>query len=177
MNSNLYQLIDEYSLFYLTWQANISALELQNRSSDYWIKQRNSQPWKVWTGYAFECLCLKHIEGIKKALGLSAVNTTTSRWCYKARKDFENAGAQVDIVIDRADNCLNLIELKFYEIIFIMTKDYAEKLKRKKIIFETVTKTRKSTFTILITPYGVKKNENYISCIDQDLTMDCLFLA
>lgn len=176
VNSNLYQLIDEYSLFYLTWQAEVSALELQNRSSDYWMKQRNSQPWKIWTGYAFESLCLKHIEGIKKALGLTAINTTTSRWRHNSSKKSENFGAQVDVVIDRVDNCINLVELKFYEKIFVVTREYAEKLKQKRLVFETVTGTRKSTFTTLITPYGVKKNENYMSCIDQELTMDCLFL-
>lgn len=169
VNSNFYQLIDEYSLFYLTWQADVSALELQNRSSDYWMKQRNSQSWKIWTGYAFESLCLKHVEGIKKALGIEAVNTRTSRWHSK--------GAQIDAVIDRADNCINLIELKFYEKIFVVTREYAEKLKQKRVIFETVTQVRKATFTTLITPYGVKKNGNSLSSIDQELTMDCLFLA
>src|SRR5262249_32266662 len=51
---NRYLLIDEYSLFYLTWDAGISSLELQSRSADYWIKQRNTQSWRSWTGHAFE---------------------------------------------------------------------------------------------------------------------------
>ena len=66
-----YLLVDEYSLFYLTWHAGVSALDLQCRGASYWLKQRNSQSWKSWTGHAFECLCLKHVEGIKKRKHLS----------------------------------------------------------------------------------------------------------
>jgi hypothetical protein len=72
-----YLLIDEYSIFYLAWITGTSSLDLQTRGADYWLKQCNKQAWKAWTGHAFECLCLKHIDGIKKELGLAAVETKT----------------------------------------------------------------------------------------------------
>lgn len=174
--SNRYLLIDEYSLFYLTWNSGISSLELQSRGPDYWIKQRNKQSWKTWTGHAFEYLCLKHVEGIKKELGLAAVQTKISKWKYVPAKGSQEFGAEIDLVIDRADQCINLCEIKFYEEELSIDKEYFEKLKKKKECFERITKTRKSTFITLITTQGAKHNKYYHSSIDQELTMNALFL-
>lgn len=176
----LYLLIDEYSLFYLTWNAGVSSLDLQEKGPDYWMKQRNTQAWKIWTGLAFERLCLKHIEGIKSALGLSGVHTQTSTWKYSAPKSQtaipENAGCEIDMLIDRADACINLCEMKYYSDEFEIDKEYAQKLRQKKECFERITQTKKSTFITLITSYGVKHNAHFLAHVDQEITMDALFL-
>ncbi|MBX9923730.1 MAG: ATP-binding protein [Rhabdochlamydiaceae bacterium] len=172
-----YLLIDEYSLFYLTWNAGVSALDLQNRGPDYWMKQRNSQAWKAWTGHAFECLCLKHLENIKASLGLGAVQTKTSKWKYIPPKGSKESGAEIDLVIERADQCINLCEIKFYEDLFSIDKEYSEKLCRKKECFERITKTRKPTFLTLITTQGTKHNSYYDAIIQQEVNMDSLFLS
>jgi hypothetical protein len=168
-----YVLIDEYSLFYLTWNAGVSSLDLQTYEADYWVKQRNQQAWKVWTGHAFECLCLKHVEGIKGELGLSAVQTKTSKWRHIPKKE---TGAEIDLIIDRADNCINLCELKFYQGQWSLTKQDAARLRQKKECFEQVTKTKKSTFTTLVTTHGIKSNQYSTAEVDQSVTMDALFL-
>jgi len=174
--SSQYLLIDEYSLFYLTWNAGVPSIDLQNRSPEYWIKQYNTQSWKSWTGHAFECLCLKHVEGIKSALGLAAVQTRTSKWKYRPPRKSKEAGVEIDLLIDRADHCINLCEIKFYENDFALNKEYADKLLKKKDRFNQITETRKSTFITLITAYGTKHNEHYLGAIDQEFTMDALFL-
>lgn len=171
-----YILIDEYSLFYLSWNAGVSSFDLQSRGSDYWIKQRNTQSWKVWTGHAFECICLKHIEGIKTALGLAAIKTHAYKWRHVPAKGSKDHGAEIDLVIERADQCINLCEIKFYEEKLSIDKDYSEKLHRKKVCFERVTKTQKPTFMTLITTHGAKQNDHYHAIIDQELTMNALFL-
>jgi predicted AAA+ superfamily ATPase len=171
-----YLLVDEYSLFYLTWNAGVSSLDLQNRGPDYWIKQRNSQSWKSWTGHAFENLCLKHVEGIKAELGLAAVQTKASKWKYSVPKGSKDQGCEIDLCIDRADACINLCEMKYYSGEFVIDKEYAKALVRKKECFERITKTRKSTFTTLITTHGVKHNEYFLSTVDQEVTMNALFL-
>lgn len=170
-----YLLVDEYSLFYLTWNAGVPSLDLQNRGPDYWLKQHNTQAWKSWTGHAFESLCLKHVEGIKAELGLAEVQTRASKWKYTPPKGSKELGAEIDLVIDRADTCINLCEMKFYKEEFLINKEYAEKLRKKKEYFERITNSRKSTFTTLITTHGVKHNEQYLSSIDQAVTMDALF--
>ncbi len=170
-----YLLVDEYSLFYLTWNSGVSSLELQNRGPDYWMKVHNSQSWISWTGHAFECLCLKHLEGIKKGLGITAVQTRSSKWKYIPPRGSKETGAEIDLIIDRADHCINLCEIKFYKDKFSLNKEFVEKLRKKKTCFENATSTRKSTFNTLITAHGVNHNDHYHSAIDQELTMDALF--
>ena len=171
--SNRYVLTDEYSLFYLTWISGVSALDIQSRGAEYWLKQSNTPTWRSWTGYAYENLCLKHIDRIKDVLGLRAVQTTTSKWQQPASTD--SLGAEIDLVIDRADKCINICEIKFYSDTFTITKDYAEKLKNKKRVFEESTKTKKSVFTTLITTYGAQHNQHFDALIDQELDMNALF--
>ena len=64
-------------------------------------------PYKSWSGLAFETVCLKHIQQIKKALGVGKVYSVHSGW--------QNDKAQVDLVIDRDDGIINLCEMKFYQ--------------------------------------------------------------
>ncbi len=87
----------------------------------------------------------------------------------------EYGGQFIDLIIDRADNCIHLCEMKFCDSEFIIDKAYAKKLEQKKEIFQRITGTHKTLFLTLITPYGVKENEHYIGLIDQQLTLDSLF--
>lgn len=138
---------------------------------DYWSKICKGPKWHEWAGHAFENICLKHIDHIKIALGISGVLTEESHWHYSNHEE----GAEVDLLIDRADDCINLIEIKFCNDEYVIDRDYAEKLERKKRIFQKVTQTRKVIFLTMITPYGVKKNDHYIGLVDQQLTIDHLF--
>ncbi|MBB72126.1 MAG: ATPase [Legionellales bacterium] len=166
-SNNLYRLSDEYSLFYLDWIEAAPDTSLQTIESDYWLKQRTSRRWSAWSGYVFEDICLKHADKIKAALGISGVSTTVSTW--------QNDKAQIDLVIERADNCINLCEIKFYNDEFIVDKDYADKLQQKKRHFQQATKTKKALFTTLITPYGVRQNQHYLESVQSQLTVDDLF--
>ena len=76
----VYRLSDEYSLFYLHWIEAAPDPSLQGIEEDYWIKKRNSRRWAPWSGYVFEALCLKHVDRIKKALGIGGVSTLSSTW-------------------------------------------------------------------------------------------------
>ena len=113
--------------------------------------------WYAWAGYAFESICLKHSGQIKKALGIAGVTTVESHWQYVPPKSSKDTGAEIDLIIDRADNCIHLCEMKFCDSEFIIDKAYAKKLEQKKEIFQKITGTHKTLFLTLITPYGVKR--------------------
>jgi uncharacterized protein len=162
-----YRLVDEYSLFYLDWINHVPDTSLQGIEPDYWQKQRTSRRWSTWSGYAFETLCLKHIDKIKTALGIASVSTTSSSW--------HNVSAQIDLIIERADHCINLCEIKYCHSEFVIDKAYAEKLEHKKQQFQAATKTKKALFTTMITPYGVIINKHYLTAVQNQLTMDDLF--
>ena len=164
----LYRLIDEYSLFYLSWIEGV-----RGAKDGYWITQHGSRKWSAWAGFSFEGLCLKHVAQLKSALGIGAVNTTQSGW--RADGAAAGKGAQVDLVIDRADNVINLCEMKFAVGEFTVTKAYADALVEKVRRFRNATKTRKNLFVTLVTTYGAKRNAHFDAVVESELTMDALF--
>lgn len=170
-----YRLMDEYSLFYLTWIDKLPRSGLESIDKDYWLKLRSSRSWGAWSGYAFENICFRHFTKIKAALGIAGISTIESGWIYISAKNQEEKGAQVDMLIDRADNCINLCEMKYYDAEFLIDRDYANLLKNRKDIFRERTRTKKTLFTTMITIYGVKENEYYLSAVDNQLTIDALF--
>ncbi len=164
----LYRLTDEYSLFYLQF---IEKKPLKGQN--IWVELRQTQDYKSWSGYAFESLCLKHIPQIKKALGISGVYAETSSYYQKGTA--QEAGIQIDLLIDRKDSVINIFELKFYSGPMTLSKAYADELREKVTIFKESTQTRKQVFLNLLTTFGLKHNEHSLGLIDKALTMDVLF--
>ncbi|NGX28590.1 MAG: hypothetical protein K940chlam1_00772 [Candidatus Anoxychlamydiales bacterium] len=167
-----FYLNDEYSLFYLNWIEPEKGILLQGVEKDYWIKKQTSPSWRSWAGFAFENLCLKHVSQIKEALQIGGVSTTSGYWksMAKGKKEIE-----IDLVIDRADSCMNLCEIKFYNVEFVVTKSYAKELMKKKDLFYEHTKTKKALFVTLITPFGVRENANFLSAVENQLSIEALF--
>ncbi len=164
----LYRLTDEYSLFYLNF------IEKRKRNvSDAWQVLSQSSVFKSWSGYAFESLCLKHVAKIKEALKISGIYTETSGFIF--RGDDTLPGAQIDLLIDRNDQTINLCEIKFYQSTFTVNKSYAEKLMQKRTVFAEVSKTKKQIFLTMITTFGVTENQYSQALIDNELTIDVLF--
>lgn len=175
VKDRVYRLVDEYCSFYLNWIAPRRSSILLGSDHDYWLKVQSSPSWHNWAGYAFENICLKHSLQIKQALGLAAVSTTESHWFKKEQLGGERTGTQIDLVIDRADGCINLCEIKFCKSEFVINKHYADILERKQRIFQESTGTKKTLFTTLITPYGTKENEHYRRVVHSQLTLEALF--
>lgn len=163
----LYRLVDEYSIFYYKFLLNA-------KTNSSWLQLSNTPSYKIWSGFAFENLCFKHITQIKKALGISGIISNEYSWVYSGNKN--EKGIQIDFIIDRNDNCINLLELKFYDTIFEINKNYALQLLEKAAIFKQKTKSRKNIFITLLTANGAKKNEHYLSAITNELTLNDLLL-
>ncbi len=161
----LFRLTDEYSLFYLKF--------IENKRKQSWLKISNAQTWKSWSGYAFESVCIKHSGLIKKALGISGIQTEESSFVF--RGDENSKGFQIDLLIDRQDNSINLCEMKFYESEFTIEKSYAEKLRERIAQFKTISKTRKQVFLTFISTFGIKQNPNSLGLVHHDIKMDVLF--
>lgn len=167
-------LIDEYSHFYLTWMERIRWSVILGNDENYWLKMQSDPHWKTWSGYAFESICFKHIAQIKKKLGISALLTTESQWIYKPKNKSES-GVQIDLLMDRKDNCINLCEIKFHHAPFTIDKNYAKILERKIAVFREQTRTTKTLFLTLITPFGVQKNEYSSELMNSEITLEDLF--
>ncbi|MCP4130971.1 MAG: AAA family ATPase [bacterium] len=171
-----YHLCDEYSYFYIKWIKNIDRSVLINPKSNYWNLISETQAWKIWSGYIFEEICIKHSHLIKKALGISGVITRSSAWNYStAKKAASTKGAQIDLLFDRNDRVISICEIKCHNSPFQIDKKYSEVLKNKISVFREQTKTNKSIFLVFVTTMGMKKNDYYDELVDNEVTLKDLF--
>lgn len=170
-NEALYRLSDEYSLFYLHW---IKKLGKRSPGDGHWLLQQNAPQRRAWTGYAFENLCIKHVQRLKEVLGISKVKTTETPWRYQAPPKSDIRGAQIDLLIDRRDNTINLCEMKFSESAFTIDKKYAVDLRRKRDVFRKITGTRKTIFITLVTTFGLNQNAYANELVANAITLDDL---
>ena len=162
-----FRLIDEFSHFYLRW------IEPNRRKTISWENIGESAKWRTWSGYAFESLCRRHVSQMKGALGIAGVQTEQSTWSHVGKG--KESGAQVDLLIDRRDDCIHLCEMKFAHGEFVIDKRYAERLRERKETFRRVTGTRKTLFLTLVTTFGVKENPHALELVQSELTLDDLF--
>ncbi len=165
----IYRLTDEYSLFYLKWIDN-----RRNAGAGTFLKLQSMPGWRAWSGYALESLAHKHLPQIKRALGIAEVETNPCAWIQRPDKTWPD-GAQIDLIIDRADNAINVIEIKFSQGPFTITKSYAEELRRKIAVFRNVTGTRKNIFLTFLTTHGITQNAYATELVQASLTTDILF--
>ena len=164
----LYRLTDEFSLFYLHFMEDKT-----NEGAGTWQHLSQTQAYKTWSGYAFESICMKHIPQIKKALGIAGVYSKSASFTKKGTE--EEKGMQIDLLIDRNDRVINLIEVKFYKQEFSLSKEYAERLRKKMSAFQETTKTKKLLLWTLISTFGLKHNMHSLGLIEQNLSLDDLF--
>jgi uncharacterized protein len=164
----IFKLTDFYSLFYLKFiQPN------QGAAKQVWEQLSKTASYTTWSGYAFENICLQHIDQIKAAMGISGVFTQQSSWKFKGNDVLP--GSQVDMVIDRADQIIHLCEAKFTKDHYAITQEYADKLRLRKSIFKQATKTKKAIFTTLLTTYPAIKNKYYLEEVENEIPMEKLF--
>jgi AAA+ ATPase superfamily predicted ATPase len=165
--NSLYQLIDFYTLFYLRFIEHSDPADLHN-----WSNAIDTPSYRAWSGYAFEQICLYHIQQIKNALNIGGVISHTFAW----KSQQSEKGAQIDLLIDRRDQVINLFEIKFSMEPFTINKAYAQKLRQKIAVFKAATKTKKAIYLTMITTYGIHQNTHSMGLVQNDLQMDMLFL-
>ncbi len=129
---------------------------------------------RAWSGYAFESLVRDHIQQVKQKLGISGVLSEEYSW-FKIGDDTVR-GAQIDLVIDRRDNTVNLCEIKYSTGEYVIEKDYDLVLRNKIEAFRTSVAKSKSILLTAITTFGVKKNM-YSGIIQNEVVLDDLFIA
>lgn len=165
--NDLIQLVDNFTIFYYKY-----IKENQNNDEHFWSNSYNSPIRAAWTGLAFEQVCFQHIPQIKQAMGIAGVATQCYSW--KAKGGMHSSGAQIDMVLDRSDNIINICEIKFSKGEYTITKDYAMSLNNKVERFIDDTKTKKSILLTMITTNGVTHNE-YWNQIQKEITANELF--
>lgn len=161
-----YKLVDPFCNFYLRFIENQKEI-----SKDFWLSNVESQNIVSWRGIAFENVCFNHISQIKKALGISGVSTSESAW---SKQKGDEIGTQIDMLIVRKDNIVNMCEIKFYSSEVAVDKNYDKVLRNRVLLLSSKLSRKMSISSVLITTFGLKYNE-YSGDFDNVILIDDLF--
>ncbi len=164
-----YKVIDEFCLFYLRWIKD----ENHTFDPDHWILQSRSPAYYAWAGYAFESVCMKHIYQISRALGIKT-GIKIGSWKYIPSGN-EDHGAQIDLVIERVDDGINLCEIKYTEKPFSIDKKYATELTHKVELFTKKEHSKKQVFLSMVSAGGLAKTMYSEELVSGVVTLDDLF--
>lgn len=161
-----FRLSDPFCYFYL------HHVKQNKNNRHFWQMHFNSPAMYNWLGLAFEEVVFNHIDQIKHALGISGVLTTESAWSVSGSDN--NNGMQIDLIIDRADRVINVCEIKFCNDEFSVSSSYSRIIMNRIDNIIKLFKNRRSVTSVLITTYGLKKNE-YASRFQKVITLEDLF--
>lgn len=160
----LYQLTDMFVIFYNTF------LTKPITDEHYWSNHLNTPTQNNWYGLSFERVCMAHIPQIKRALGIDRIGVEYYAW----RSQKVDKGAQIDLLLERADRIINLCEMKYSLNEYMMDKEEDLKMRNRCGAFVAETGTKYAVVPTLVSTYGMKPNM-YSGGIAQQITMDELF--
>ena len=90
------------------------------------------------------------------------------------KKGDDTEGMQINLLIQRNDNVINMCEIKFYGDDFTVDKDYYRTiLHRQQVLLDTVS-AKYAIHSTLITTFGLKHNE-YSGAFANVIDLDDLF--
>ena len=157
-----YQLIDPFTMF--------SVRYLRERTEKSWMSYLNSPGYYAWCGHAFETVCLNHLPQIRETLGIAGVESEAYAW----KSSDMSPGTQIDLLIDRRDQVINLCEMKFSLEPYVIDAAYEKQLLHRLSCFREETGTKKTLHLTLIASEGLKQNA-HSGIIQNLITGDDLF--
>lgn len=146
----LYKLTDPFCIFWLRF------VQGSGNKPMNWANMTDGGSVNAWRGHAFENVCWNHVPQMKRALGIGGVSTSESLW--SKRGDEEERGAQIDLIIERKDNVVNMCEMKFVGDEFSVDKDYHLTLMRRRQLLRKLIPKKATIHSTLVTTYGLKYN-------------------
>ena len=149
----IYQLIDNFTLFYFKFlQGDVE------RPRDFWSTLHMSQEVRIWRGLAFERVCLEHVDSIRRTLGIAGVRSRVYAFGFEADLADGHPGGQIDLVIDRDDDVINLCEMKCLGGEYVIDEAERRKLENRREAFLRKTRTSKAVHLTIVSANGTKRN-------------------
>ena len=163
-NPSYIQLTDPFLLFHYHFLSERSDL------SSYDDLTADTGSYTNWRGHAFETVCMRHIQQIKAALGISGVKTKSFPWTNPEQDD----SVQIDLVIERDDRITDICEIKCTDRPFSVSGEYDLALIKKRDIFKEKTGTGNALKLVLISSAGIAGTA-HTEHISDVITIDDLF--
>jgi len=163
-NMLLYQLTDFFTIFHYTF------CRAKTTDQHFWSNTIETSTQNSWYGLAFERVCFAHIPQIINALGVNRIHTEYYSW--RSRESVKPA--QIDLIIERADQLVNVCEIKFSKSEYKITQEEEIKIANRINDFKDETQIRHGIVPTLITTYGLRGN-THSSVVAETVVMNQLF--
>lgn len=163
-NATIYRVIDFYTLFYHHF--------IKKSGVNDWMAIQGKPIFFAWAGLTFELVVLCHANLVKNAIGITGIQSQQYAWTHTG----QGKGAQIDMVIERADNTCNLCEIKFVNGVFDFPQEYEMNLRNKMQAFSQVIDKKTSLQLTMITSFGLSERAAKNSIISNQITLDDLFV-
>ncbi len=164
----MYQLVDYYTLFYHQFIKN------EPTEENFWTLQINTPKINTWLGLAFERVCLDHVKKIKEKLGISGIYSEENSWYCRTDDEKGLYGSQIDLMIVRKDQVINMCEMKYSVAEFKANEGVDSDIRRKISDLALATGTKYAIFPTLVTTYGLVDN-GYAGIFQNVITVNDLF--
>ena len=161
-----YRLTDNFCRFWIKY------VDSNHADAGFMQSNATSDIMAHWRGIAFEQVCWHHLAQIKRALGIDGVRTSVSAWNIAGSE--VQTGAQVDMLIIRGDNVVNLCEMKFCQTQYSFDMEEEQKLLHRIETLKNSLRARQNVHPTLITTYGLVPGR-HSGKIQKTITMDNLF--
>lgn len=163
-SKGIYQLIDFYTLFY-----NQFCIK-RTTDTHFWSNHLNQPMMNTWFGLGYERICAYHIKQVLYAMRVDRIAHEYYSW----RSKKSNPAVQIDIIIDRADNVINIAEVKYSQAEYTLNAEEYSKIMYRLETFTKESKTKKGVQPMLITTFGVRPN-GFSGISNTTVTLDDLF--
>lgn len=155
-----YIISDPFVLFYNKWVSKFSKNEIISLQKPYFSSVINSQSYAIWSGFAFEILCLINIDLYLQTRMTKGLAKSYGYWNFIGNDT--DKGTQIDFIVEYENNVYDIVECKFYNKEFVISKDYKENLLHKIEIFKKYAlKGKYDIKLIMLSSYGCEKNSHY----------------
>ncbi|MEA2019234.1 MAG: hypothetical protein U9N59_12370, partial [Campylobacterota bacterium] len=166
-----YIISDPFVLFHNKWLKKFSKNELISLQKPYFSSIMSSHKYAIWSGFAFEVLCLVNINLYLETRMTKGLAKSYGYWNYIG--DEEEKGTQIDFIVEYENSVYDIVECKFYNKEFTITKEYKENILHKIEMFKKYAlKGKYDIKLIMLTSYGCEKNSHYNALnITSDITL------
>ena len=168
-----YIIIDNYVLFYNKWLKHLSKNDIATMI-DHYISLKSSNAYITWGGLAFETTMIANIHLYLKRRGLSAAIKSIGYWDYNSKDNSEEKGTQIDILVEYNNHVYDIVECKYYNKEFVISKEYNQNLENKKAIFIKygISVKQYELKLIMLTTYGTNHNQYYHNLVSDDINIE-----
>ena len=162
-----YKLADNFCLFWVKY------VEPNHSDVSFMTDNITSDIMSTWRGVAFEEVCWQHVDQIKRALEIGGVKSNVS--ALNITGNDRQDGAQIDLLIMRNDNVVNLCEMKFAGNFYSIDREEEAKLRNRIEALKKTLSKKQTVHLTLVTTYGVAYGK-HIGIVQKQVVMDDLFV-